>query len=170
MVLPFSAGESTLPLEKMVHNLTARALSKSAMRPENSDWDFSPKRRLYPLENRRQPPELRSKLRPTPTIFTPGIPQWPSRDPIQEQGGVNLYGFVGNDGVGKLDVLGQGMTECLAALAEAWRYATQLLVPELDKYDPVADGKGGFPIAPGKGGGRQSQEGITKRLRTSKKG
>lgn len=32
--------------------------------------------------------------------------RWPSRDPIQERGGVNLYGFVGNDGVNKWDLLG----------------------------------------------------------------
>jgi hypothetical protein len=32
--------------------------------------------------------------------------RWPSRDPIEEDGGVNLYGFVGNDGVNKWDILG----------------------------------------------------------------
>ncbi len=32
--------------------------------------------------------------------------RWPSRDPIEEKGGLNLYGFVGNDGVGKWDILG----------------------------------------------------------------
>jgi uncharacterized protein RhaS with RHS repeats len=32
--------------------------------------------------------------------------RWPSRDPIEEEGGVNLYGFVGNDGVGNIDLLG----------------------------------------------------------------
>ena len=31
---------------------------------------------------------------------------WPSRDPIEERGGINLYGFVGNDPVGKWDRLG----------------------------------------------------------------
>ena len=31
---------------------------------------------------------------------------WLSRDPIEEDGGVNLYGFVGNNGVGGLDRLG----------------------------------------------------------------
>jgi hypothetical protein len=35
-----------------------------------------------------------------------GIPYWPSRDPIEEEGGVNLYGFVGNDGVNGWDILG----------------------------------------------------------------
>jgi RHS repeat-associated protein len=29
--------------------------------------------------------------------------RWPSRDPIGERGGVNLYGFVGNDGINSVD-------------------------------------------------------------------
>lgn len=32
--------------------------------------------------------------------------RWQSRDPIEEEGGMNLYGFVGNDGVGCVDKLG----------------------------------------------------------------
>jgi uncharacterized protein RhaS with RHS repeats len=32
--------------------------------------------------------------------------RWLSRDPIEAEGGVNLYGFVGNDGVVHLDYLG----------------------------------------------------------------
>ena len=32
--------------------------------------------------------------------------RWPSRDPIGEAGGINLYGFVNNDGVNQIDVLG----------------------------------------------------------------
>lgn len=31
---------------------------------------------------------------------------WPSRDPIEEQGGINLYGMVGNNTVGRWDYLG----------------------------------------------------------------
>ena len=38
--------------------------------------------------------------------YDPQTGRWPSRDPIEEEGGVNLYGFVGNDGVSKLDLLG----------------------------------------------------------------
>jgi RHS repeat-associated protein len=41
--------------------------------------------------------------------FDPNTGRWPSRDPIEEEGGVNLYGFVGNDGVDKVDVLGLQM-------------------------------------------------------------
>jgi RHS repeat-associated protein len=32
--------------------------------------------------------------------------RWPSRDPIEERGGVNLYGFVKNDIIDKVDILG----------------------------------------------------------------
>jgi RHS repeat-associated protein len=32
--------------------------------------------------------------------------RWPSRDPIEERGGANLYAFVGNDGVNLWDYLG----------------------------------------------------------------
>ena len=38
--------------------------------------------------------------------YDPLTGRWPSRDPIEEKGGLNLYGFVGNDGVGRFDVLG----------------------------------------------------------------
>jgi len=37
--------------------------------------------------------------------------RWVNRDPIEESGGVNLYGFVGNDGVGMVDVLGNAKYE-----------------------------------------------------------
>jgi len=39
--------------------------------------------------------------------YTPDLGCWRSRDPIQEQGGVNLYGFVGNNPVSKWDYLGR---------------------------------------------------------------
>jgi RHS repeat-associated protein len=38
--------------------------------------------------------------------YDPLTGRWPSRDPIEEKGGVNLYGFVGNDGICKWDRLG----------------------------------------------------------------
>ncbi len=39
--------------------------------------------------------------------YDPLTGRWPSRDPIEEEGGVNLYGFVGNDGLNRTDVLGR---------------------------------------------------------------
>jgi hypothetical protein len=44
-----------------------------------------------------------------------GIPYWPARDPIEEDGGVNLYGFVGNDGNDRWDYLG------LADTLDPWK-------------------------------------------------
>jgi RHS repeat-associated protein len=40
-------------------------------------------------------------------FYTPSLGRWINRDPIEEKGGVNLYGFVGNAGVGKWDILGK---------------------------------------------------------------
>jgi RHS repeat-associated protein len=39
--------------------------------------------------------------------YDPKTGRWPSRDPIGEEGGANLYGFVGNDGANNFDFLGQ---------------------------------------------------------------
>jgi hypothetical protein len=38
--------------------------------------------------------------------YDPNIGRWLSRDPIAERGGVNLCGFVGNNGISGIDVLG----------------------------------------------------------------
>ena len=38
--------------------------------------------------------------------YDPKTGRWPSRDPIEEEGGINLYGFVGNNPVSKFDRLG----------------------------------------------------------------
>jgi RHS repeat-associated protein len=38
--------------------------------------------------------------------YLPGVGRWASRDPIEERGGVNLYGMVGNRVVNQMDVLG----------------------------------------------------------------
>lgn len=38
--------------------------------------------------------------------YNPETGRWLSRDPIEERGGINLCGFVGNDGVGNIDRLG----------------------------------------------------------------
>ena len=38
--------------------------------------------------------------------YDPKTGRWPSRDPIEEEGGLNLYGFVGNNGVNLVDLKG----------------------------------------------------------------
>jgi RHS repeat-associated protein len=38
--------------------------------------------------------------------YNPGLGRWINRDPIEERGGLNVYGFVVNDGVNSWDYLG----------------------------------------------------------------
>lgn len=38
--------------------------------------------------------------------YKPSTGTWPSRDPIEEEGGYNLYGFCANDGIGNVDQFG----------------------------------------------------------------
>lgn len=38
--------------------------------------------------------------------YDPVTGRWPSRDPIAEEGGINVYGFIGNDPVNFIDMLG----------------------------------------------------------------
>jgi RHS repeat-associated protein len=40
--------------------------------------------------------------------YCPELGRWPSRDPIEEDGGLNLYGFVGNSPIRTADWLGMG--------------------------------------------------------------
>ncbi len=49
-------------------------------------------------------------------FYDPETGRWPSRDPIEEKGGFNLYGFVGNAGVNRWDILGQRENDCTVGL------------------------------------------------------
>jgi RHS repeat-associated protein len=68
--------------------------------------------RSSPTGGRR--PRSRPKCRhPGPGVadygyryYDPVTGRWPSRDPIGERGGVNLYGFVSNAAVERIDILG----------------------------------------------------------------
>lgn len=69
---------------------------------------------IRPLPSTARKSRIRPKIcrnRPGVAYYTyryydPLTGRWPSRDPIGEEGGVNMYGFVGNDGVNAWDVLG----------------------------------------------------------------
>jgi len=41
--------------------------------------------------------------------YDPVTGRWPSRDPIEEEGGINIYNFVGNNSINKWDNLGNAM-------------------------------------------------------------
>ena len=90
----------------MAYALTDRVPGASNLTAKNRVWGFFANPSRTRPENRRQPQQPRRENRPAPTKPASGIPYWPSRDPIEERGGVNLYGFVGNDGVNRLDMLG----------------------------------------------------------------
>lgn len=80
--------------------------------------DFFQNPNTMRLANRRQPLKTRPEntLPPPKTAsgvlyygyryYDPTTGRWPSRDPIEEDGGLNLYGFVNNDGVNEWDRLG----------------------------------------------------------------
>jgi RHS repeat-associated protein len=54
--------------------------------------------------------------------YDPMTGRWPSRDPIVEKGGMNLYGFVENEGINRVDTLGlESFSD--AAEKEAKKYA-----------------------------------------------
>ncbi|MBP5320047.1 MAG: RHS repeat-associated core domain-containing protein [Kiritimatiellae bacterium] len=40
-------------------------------------------------------------------FYNPALKRWMSRDPIGEEGGVNLYGFCGNNGISLIDLFGK---------------------------------------------------------------
>lgn len=90
----------------MAHTLSDRAPGASDLTAKNRvRGNFSSARKPRPA-NRRQPLQPRRKIRPTTTKTASGIPYWPSRDPIEEDGGTNLYGFVFNDALSWIDRLG----------------------------------------------------------------
>jgi hypothetical protein len=91
----------------MVHPLSKRASGASNLTAKNRVWDFFGKSNRTRPANRREALKLRRKNRPTLTKTASGIPVWPSRDPIGEEGGINLYGFCYNDSYGWYDYLGR---------------------------------------------------------------
>ena len=63
--------------------------------------------------------------------YDPVTGRWPSRDPIGERGGVNLYGFIGNGSVSAVDFLG--------LLGTGNKNDTPLpILPPFDPNGPVA--------------------------------
>ena len=104
--LPLAAQSRYHCAWKMAYFSTSPAPGHRSLTAKNRVWDFFCLSNETHLAKRRQPAQPRRKTRPTPTKTVPGIPYWPARDPIGESGGVNLYGFVGNDAVGHVDRLG----------------------------------------------------------------
>ena len=102
---PSAAPRILFPLAARSRYLYGRKVAIHATSPRRPTGDLHPKNRVRgffgtrPLRARSGRPQSqqpRRKNPPAPTRIVSGIPVWPSRDPIGERGGLNLYGFVGN--------------------------------------------------------------------------
>ena len=91
----------------MAYFSTASASERRNLTGKNRVWDFFRLSNETHPANRRQPLQPRRKIGPTAMKTASGIPCWPSRDPIEEEGGKNLYGFVGNDAFDNVDIMAE---------------------------------------------------------------
>ena len=91
---------------KMAYFSTATAPERRNVK-KNRVWDFFRLSNETHPAKRRQPLQPRRKIRPTPTKTVSGIPYWPSRDPIGERGGINLYAILSNNCLSRVDLLGR---------------------------------------------------------------
>jgi len=83
-----------------------RIEKNSTPREKTASGDFFQNPNELRLENRPQPLKTQQGTRAYSYKIVSGRPSWPSRDPMEEEGGNNLYGFVSNDGVNQWDILG----------------------------------------------------------------
>ncbi|MDB4265375.1 hypothetical protein N9891_01355 [bacterium] len=91
----------------MGFSLTSPAPEKCDPTAENRVWGFFGEQSQTSLENQPQSLQPRQGNRLAPTTIASGRTYWPSRDPIEEDGGINLYGMVENNAVNQADYLGQ---------------------------------------------------------------
>ena len=107
-----------MPGQSCIPSLAAEPLSAArsgavALAPT---WTTSPLKTRVGVSRRRASGRL-SRRRRFRSMFTPGSracayrtasgrANWPNRDPIEEKGGLNLYGFVGNDPISRFDRFG----------------------------------------------------------------
>jgi len=99
--------------------LQPRARKKRAPRQKTASSDFF-QHPNNPRPENRPPPWKTQQGNTTYTYkIASGRPYWSSRDPIEEEGGLNLYGFIRNDGLGNWDVLGLKCSECKCPYKES---------------------------------------------------
>ena len=119
----------------MGFSLTSPTPEKCDPTAKNRVWGFFGEQPETSRPNRPQSLQPRRENRPATTKVASGRTYWPSRDPIGERGGVNLYGMVGNQLVNYIDVLGldaldtaidtlkslPGMTDLDREIADHWK-------------------------------------------------
>ena len=70
----------------------------------------------------------------------PGRSGWPSRDPIEEQGGINLYGFCNNNSIVIIDKLGLDNDEATVVTLPG-EVSEQDKGPEIGEYAQTIEGE-----------------------------
>jgi RHS repeat-associated protein len=98
------------------------------------------------LHHRNSKPKTTGVTFYTYRYYDPNTGRWLSRDPIQEKGGLNLYGFVGNNAVNRWDVLGlrweMGSWERTQAVRDKVKSQLDVLAQEI-----ISEGKNaGVPL------------------------
>jgi len=73
-------------------------------------------------------------------FYSPELMRWLNRDPIGEEGGLNEYGFVGNDPVNKWDYLG------LCPEGFYWSWSANMCLPKPPPPLPVLIPEDGFAV------------------------
>jgi hypothetical protein len=90
----------------MAYFLSETASGQPNLTAKDRVWGFFRESVSVCLETRPPALEPHQENYAGPGKNVSGIPLWPSRDPIGERGGRNLYGFVGNNGLNRWDKLG----------------------------------------------------------------
>ncbi len=118
-----------------------------------ASYEYSPFGKLFSeSETISQPFKFSSEYADTETnlvyynyrYYNPELGRWLKRDPIQENGGYNIYGFVNNNPIIYFDLYGlrccnkSEMAECTAAAVKAINCGAKLLATIL-KYKPAED-------------------------------
>ena len=101
------------------------------------------------LKNRHAPTRIASGLNYYGyRYYDPVTGRWPSRDPIGESGGINLYGFVDNDGINQNDYLGNVPTKVDKYLKDE-EIANVEIKPLAEMQDPEKRNKFAIHGSPG---------------------
>jgi hypothetical protein len=121
----------------MAYYLPETASGQPNLTAKNRVWGFFRESVSVCLETCPPALEPHQKNYAGPQETASGIPLWPSRDPIEEEGGVNLYGFVGNDGVSQWDLL--GLANCDKDSVGEWRGSASVKSFKVSKIDLLTD-------------------------------
>ncbi len=72
------------------------------------------------LDDGLPPPKTTGVTDYTYRWYDPLTGRWPSRDPIEEQGGINLYGLVDNSVVNYVDIIGLASSIVRTCYSDVW--------------------------------------------------